>query len=94
MKIGPTDGNVPLIQVVGDKPASSKPAGPRPDAAISFSNLSTQLHSLEANVASAGPVDMARVEAIKRAIQSGQFKVNPDLVADKLIASVKEMLGK
>jgi negative regulator of flagellin synthesis FlgM len=40
------------------------------------------------------PFDAQRVEAIKAAISTGQFKVNPEAVADKVIDSASQLLGK
>jgi len=37
-------------------------------------------------------VDSARVDAIKQAISEGRFNVNSEVVADRLVASVKEYL--
>jgi negative regulator of flagellin synthesis FlgM len=48
--------------------------------------LSTGSTSTEA------PFDAQRVDAIKSAISSGQFKVNPEAVADKVIASASQLL--
>lgn len=38
--------------------------------------------------------DAAKVEAIQAAIAAGTFKVNPDAVADKLIAGVADLLSR
>lgn len=40
------------------------------------------------------PVDSARIEAIKQAIREGRFVVNPEAIADKLIASVQDLVAK
>lgn len=40
------------------------------------------------------PVDSARIEAIKQAIREGRFVVNPEAIADKLIASVQDLVSK
>jgi negative regulator of flagellin synthesis FlgM len=37
-------------------------------------------------------VDSARVTEIRRAIAEGSFKVNPDMVADKLIQTARELM--
>ena len=37
-------------------------------------------------------VDSARVEAIKLAISEGRFKINPEVIADSLLASVKDLM--
>jgi len=60
---------------------------------ISISDLSQQLSVLESKLSQGEEFDAARVEAIKQAMRDGEFKVNAEVVADKLIASVKEMLG-
>lgn len=39
------------------------------------------------------PFDSARVDAIKQAISEGRFKINPEKIADKLIASAKELVA-
>lgn len=38
------------------------------------------------------PFDARRVEAIKAAIGSGQFKVNPEAIADKVLDSARGLL--
>jgi len=40
------------------------------------------------------PFDAAKVERIRQAIKDGQFTVNPDAVAEKIISSAKELLGQ
>ena len=40
-----------------------------------------------------GVFDAAKVQRIGDAIRNGQFKVNPDAIADKLIANAQELLG-
>lgn len=37
-------------------------------------------------------VDSARVEAIKLAISEGRFKINPEAIADSLLASVNDLM--
>lgn len=59
---------------------------------VDINPLSSQLQALEARLEQVDVVDAARVEAIKQAISEGRFKVNPDVIADRLIATVKEMV--
>jgi len=37
-------------------------------------------------------VDTQRVEEIKQAISDGRFKVNPDVIADRLLETVRELI--
>jgi negative regulator of flagellin synthesis FlgM len=60
---------------------------------VTLSTLSSQLKSLEAKVANTEVFDAGKVDAIKTAISSGQFKVDSGKVADGLISSVQELLN-
>ena len=60
---------------------------------VTLSPLSEQLKSLEASTAADEVFDAEKVEAIKSAIASGQFKVDAEKVADGLIATVKDLLS-
>lgn len=59
---------------------------------VRITSLSSQLHALESGMESVPVVDAARVEAIKQAISEGRFKINPEVIADKLLASVKDLV--
>jgi negative regulator of flagellin synthesis FlgM len=61
---------------------------------LSISDLSTRLNDLETRLSGTKEFDAAKVEAIKQAIREGRFTVNADAVADRLLDSVKQMLGK
>lgn len=74
---------------VGNTPApSSKPASD----SVEITSLSSQLHALENSLSDVSVVDSARVDAIKQAISEGRFKINPELVADRLLNSVKDLV--
>lgn len=61
---------------------------------IRISDLSNQLAALENRFATDGAFDASRVDAIKNAMREGRFAVNSEVVADKLIESVRELLRK
>jgi len=97
MKIDQPSGKVILDQVIGAKPAAAKESGATPveSEKVTLSRLSTQLHDMEARLGSAdADIDVERVEAIKLAIRSGTFAVNPEAIADGLIASVRELVRR
>ena len=54
--------------------------------------MSAQLAQLEKVLSDMGVVDIARVETIKQAISEGRFRIDSDVVADKLLATVREYL--
>src|SRR2546430_1442418 len=97
----------PSIDVTTGKAESATPAGARPvgagrsepaasgeGASIHLSELSTQLQALEASLAAGNEFDAGRVEQIKAAIRDGTLSINAPVVADKMLAEVREMLTK
>ncbi len=60
---------------------------------VTLSPMAQQIKSLQAKIGTESVFDAEKVNEIKAAIMSGQFKVNTDKVADGLIQSVKDMLG-
>lgn len=98
MKIGNGSDRIDLTPNPATKPAAGKieqkPAAAGESSVISLSELSSTMQSLETKVAKDPGFDQARVEQIKEAIRSGEFKINPDAIADKLIANVREMVGQ
>ena len=57
--------------------------------------VSPMARTLEASKRSeAADVDMAKVKAVRAAIDQGTYKVNPEAIADKLISSAQEILNR
>lgn len=59
---------------------------------VQLSDLATRLNELESRFG--GDFDAKKVEEVRSAMADGRFKVNADAVADRLLASVAELLGK
>ncbi|HSQ03484.1 MAG TPA: flagellar biosynthesis anti-sigma factor FlgM [Burkholderiales bacterium] len=59
---------------------------------VDLSPLSSQLQAVDPGQTTDGVFDAARVQEIKQAISEGRFKVNADVVADRLLETVKELL--
>jgi negative regulator of flagellin synthesis FlgM len=75
-----------------DKDAAVNPNPAAPADVVHLSPLSSQLQALEDNLANSAVVDAARVAEIKQAISDGRFKVNPEVVADRLLETVRELI--
>jgi negative regulator of flagellin synthesis FlgM len=56
--------------------------------------LSARLQEASAALAETPVIDVARVAEIKLAISQGQFKINPEKIADGLLDSVRQMLAR
>ena len=48
----------------------------------------------QAGVSSEAEIDAAKVEAVRQAIASNTYQVNPEAIADKLLANAQEMLNR
>lgn len=70
---------------------TAKSAGAATSERVDISSLSARLQEVGAGET---PVDIQRVAEIKQAITEGRFQINPERIADSLLASVREMLGR
>ena len=59
---------------------------------VHLSALSSQLHALEGQLSSNNVLNSNKVEKIKLAIASGNFKINSGKVADGLLDAVRDLL--
>lgn len=86
----PSVGN-PSVSGSARAPATvGKPSGAATSERVDISSLSSRLQEVGAGEA---PVDIQRVAEIKQAIAEGHFQINPERIADGLLASVREMLA-
>jgi negative regulator of flagellin synthesis FlgM len=82
-----------------DKSTTSKTGGNSAAQATSSApsvgsvSISDTSRALQGTSSSDAPFDAKRVDAIKAAISSGQFKVNPEAIADKVIDSATQLLS-
>jgi len=60
---------------------------------VHISSQAANLQSINANAESNSVVDMERVQQIKQAISDGTFKVNPEVVTDRLLETAKELIS-
>lgn len=73
-------------------PATAQPTVGSPTSErVDISSLSARLQEVGAGEA---PVNAQRVAQIKQAIAEGRFQINPERIADGLLDSVRDMLGR
>jgi negative regulator of flagellin synthesis FlgM len=97
MKIGHLDSKPAIAPTANDRPADRKSpagAGKAPQAGGVTVDLSSAAAALTSNKDVDGSFDAAKVDRIAQAIRDGKFEVHADVIADKLIANAKELLGK
>jgi len=71
-------------------PPVSPPAVPDASAKVELSSTAATLLSTGASA----EFDAEKVARISKAIGDGTFKVNPEVIADKLIANAQELLSQ
>ncbi len=78
----------------GTRPGKGAPSTPNPGKGdqVQLSPLSSQLQAIESSMANSPVVNSERVAEIRQAISEGRFKVNPDVVADSLLQTARELL--
>ena len=74
-------------------PATAAAAG-ETEASIQVALSSTAATLRSGSADAAGDFDAAKVDRISQAISNGSFKINPEAIADKLIANAQELLSK
>lgn len=77
-----------------DKPVNpvAKPASAGSEDVVQLTDLGTRLQELTQAVAEVPEVDRARVGQVRQALADGAYQVEPEAIADKLIA-MEELLG-
>ena len=100
MKIGHIDNKIPVAPLNGERKASTaenspaaapaSAAGAEPAALVELSAAAAALTAADPE----GSFDSAKVDRIRQSISDGTYKVNPEAIADKLIANAQDLLGR
>jgi negative regulator of flagellin synthesis FlgM len=85
--------NDPAARAPASGPAAAVPPDAGSTGAVNLTALSSQMQTATASLANAPVINQSQVDEIKQAIASGQFKVNPEVVADRLLDTVRELIN-
>ncbi|SFU62189.1 anti-sigma-28 factor, FlgM family [Nitrosomonas eutropha] len=86
---GRTELAAGVAQKKVDRTDNAKVSAAGKNDSVHISTLST---GTQVSDAGNEAVNAAKVAEIKQAISEGRFKVNPDVVADRLLETVKELI--
>jgi negative regulator of flagellin synthesis FlgM len=86
--IGPDSSN-PVEKIRASTPVPTPAAGSTPsasaDSSVHITSSARLLASLSQAVSSTPDINSARVAALQQAIASGQYKINPERIANRLV---------
>lgn len=84
--------NNPAVKT--DKPVlpAVKPAGAKLEDVVQLTDLGARLQELTQAVAAIPEVDHARVAQVRQALADGAYQIEPEVIADKLLA-MEDLLG-
>ena len=86
--LAPASAKAGQAQVESSKGGSKAGAG----VDVTVSELARALE--QTGVSSGADVDMEKVNAMRQAIEQNTYRVNPEAIADKLLANAQEMLNR
>ncbi len=96
-------GKTPPVTPVRDAVArtqTSRTAGTGPSntnatnsTSVHLGESAAQVQTMQSSMANSPVVDAAKVAEIKQAISEGRFQVNSGVVADRLIATVTDLIN-
>ena len=76
-----------------DKPGNASDLRQQSGTNVSLGSTAAHLQSMESSMASTPVVNAAKVAEIRQAISEGRFQVNTSVVADRLVATVRDLIG-
>jgi negative regulator of flagellin synthesis FlgM len=96
MKIGPLENKPAVATTATERKADpAKIAGGTANREASAKvELSSTAASMSGGAATEASFDQAKVDRIAQAIRDGNYKINAEAIADKLISNAQELLGK
>lgn len=70
----------------GSTSGTADTVNPATSDSVNLTGQARQLQTLEARIASEPVVDTQRVQAVRTAVESGTFTIDPERIADKMIS--------
>lgn len=90
--IKPTDATTQRAPAKGKSSPSSSPQTDSTN--VSLGTIAAQLNSMESSMMNSPIVNANKVAEIKQAISEGRFKVDSEVVADKLIETARDLIDR
>lgn len=96
------DGNLQVPQALRSVTTSANKAGVSGDAptrpveaadSLRLTGEATNLQALEREISAAPAIDSQRVAAVRERIESGNYKINPDVIASRMLELDQQLQG-
>ncbi len=92
MKIGSTIDTAAVAETLRGSRATG-PASVATPAAADHDDVAVSAAGAQMSALGSGDFDSAKVDSIRQAIREGRFTVNPEAIADRLIADAAALLA-
>ncbi len=79
------DRQVSPIRKEKSQQGGANPASTGPTDTVSLTDMASRLKALEQKLSEQPDVDQSRVDRVRDAISNGQYNINPERVADKMM---------
>ena len=90
-------GDGARVKAPRNEPSGAAPREDKKPAAtdtVSLTDAAQRLRELEKSVASLPVVDTQRVDAVKKALADGTYRIKPERIADKMLGFENALTGK
>ena len=92
--LGASSSGSPIEQIRASTAVSTATSAPQPSVdSVNITDSARRLFALAQAVQDSPEVDAERVAALQHAIASGQYTINPDRVADRLLQMEQDLVA-
>jgi negative regulator of flagellin synthesis FlgM len=92
--LGPSSSGSPVEQIRASTAVSTATSAPQPSVdSVNITDSARRMFALAQAVQEAPEVDTERVAALQNAIGNGQYTINPDRVADRLLQMEQDLVA-
>ena len=92
------DGTTPRSPVSGPSPVPTRPEPapspvPSTDDTVALTDTARLMQRVENMLANVPPTDRARVDAVRQALANGDYEVDPQRIAARIVRLERDLLG-
>ena len=92
--LGASSSGSPIEQIRASTAVSTATSAPQPGVdSVNITDSARRMFALAQAVQDAPEVDAQRVDALQQAVGNGQYTINPDRIADRLLQMEQDLVA-